>query len=76
MAFSVCCWPETAGSATRRQMGTVFGLALLAMTFALTGCGDGKKVGTPVGTYTVVVTATGTGGAALTHVTNLTLTVQ
>ena len=61
---------------TRRQMATVFGLVLLAITLTLTGCGDSRAVGTPAGSYTVMVTATGTGNTTPTHITNLTLVVQ
>ncbi len=64
----------------RRQMAIVLGVLLLVMVFSLVGCGgttsSAHSSGTPAGTYTVVVTATGTGGGAPTHSMNLTLIVQ
>ena len=68
-----------AGSGTkraRRHTGIVLGVVLLGMVFALVGCADDHTVGTPPGTFTVMVTATGTGSTTPTHLTNLTLVVQ
>jgi hypothetical protein len=69
------------GKHNRRQMAIVLGVLLLAMIFTLAGCSTGPSspggsAGTPAGTYTVVVTATGTGSNAPTHTMNLTLIVQ
>ncbi len=64
----------------RRQMAIILGVLLLVMVFSLVGCGGTTSAahssGTPAGTYTVVVTATGTGNGAPTHSMNLTLIVQ
>jgi hypothetical protein len=71
----------------RRQMAIVLGILLLVMMFTLVGCsgssstsggnnGGGGTLGTPAGTYTVAVTATGTGSSAPTNTMNLTLIVQ
>ncbi len=50
------------------------------MMVTVVGCDNGssKKAapGTPAGSYTVVVTSTGTGTAAPTHSVNLTMIVQ
>lgn len=58
----------------RRQTGVALGLLLLAI-LALAGCGS-TIAGTPTGSYTVTVAATGTGVNAPTQTTNLTLVVQ
>jgi hypothetical protein len=57
----------------RRQMAIVLGILLLAMMFSLVGCsgggsssggnGGGGTPGTPAGSYTVQLTATGTAGS-------------
>jgi FG-GAP-like repeat len=67
----------------RRQNDIVLGILLLVIPFTLIGCGGSGSssgprgsAGTPAGTYTVVVTATGTGGSAPTHSMNLTLVVH
>ena len=67
----------------RRQMAIVIGILLVVMTLVLVGCGGSVSKsgpsgspGTPAGTYTVVVTATGTGNSAPSHTLNLTLIVQ
>jgi hypothetical protein len=67
----------------RRQISVALGIMLLVMTFALVGCsststpaGTSANAGTPAGTYTVMVTSTGTGASAPTHNLNITLVVQ
>jgi hypothetical protein len=55
-------------------------LFLLAVGFAMNGCGGGSPgggAGTPVGTYNLTVTGTFTASTVtLTHIANLTLVVQ
>lgn len=72
------------GGKKRRSLGSL-GILLLLMTFTLLGCGGssasstpvvGGSSGTPAGSYTVTVTATGTGSTAINHALNLTLIVQ
>ena len=67
----------------RRQKAILLGIMLLVMAFALIACGGSTSrsgpsgsAGTPAGTYTVVVTATGTGNSAPSHSLNLTLVVN
>jgi hypothetical protein len=67
----------------RRQMAIVLGTALLVTMFSLLGCGGSNSTpittgtpGTPAGSYTIAVTATGTGSSSPTHSMNLTLVVQ
>ena len=64
----------------QRRAGVVLGAMLLLMMVTVVGCDNGssKKAapGTPAGSYTVVVTSTGTGAAAPTHSVNLTMIVQ
>ena len=65
----------------QRRAGVVLGMMLLLMMITAVGCdNDGRQEGldsaTPAGSYTVVVTSTGTGTAAPTHSVNLTMIVQ
>jgi hypothetical protein len=72
----------------RRKLMTWFGLLLVVTALvALMACGGGgggsttsppvPKPGTPAGTYTITVTGiSGSGSAAVTHLTQITLTVQ
>jgi len=67
----------------RRQMAIVLGMALLLTMFSLVGCGGSNSTpittgtpGTPAGSYTIAITATGTGSNSPTHSMNVTLVVQ
>jgi len=61
-----------AWAATRRTRKLAFGFGVLSL-LALTGCSGPPHGGTPVGSYTVTVTAT---SGSLTHPTNFTLNVN
>jgi hypothetical protein len=73
-------------SKKRRHMVVVLGILLLIMMFTMLGCGgsgssstsnQGTSVpGTPAGSYTVTVVATGSGSGAPSHTMNVTLVVQ
>jgi FG-GAP-like repeat len=66
------------------QMGILLRVVLLSMMVTLVGCGGSSTStppptgtpGTPAGTYTVAVIATGTGNTAPSHTVNVTLIVQ
>ena len=64
----------------QRRAGVVLGATLLLMMVTVVGCDNESTTkaatGTPAGSYTVVVTSTGTGTAAPTHSVNLTMIVQ
>lgn len=65
------------GKRHRRRSTIMLGLLLLAMITFFTACGDDRVIpGSPKGTYTVMVTASGTGIHLPTHTVSLTLTVQ
>ena len=70
-----------------RWMGVVLGIVILGMMFSLVGCGGSSnnpppvtKPGTPTGSYTIQITATGTagsnGGNTSAHNVSVGLTVQ
>ncbi len=75
-------------SKKRRHMAVVLGILLLVMMITMLGCGGsgssnsgnsnhGASVpGTPAGSYTITVVATGSGTGAPTHSMNVTLVVQ
>jgi len=75
-----------AGSWKKKHMGIMLGVVVLGMMIMMPGCGGGSSTtpppntGTPPGTYTVTVTASGTagtnGGNTAAHPLNVTLTVQ
>lgn len=73
-----------AGPKRSRRQTIVLGMILFAMMFSFVGCsgsssstGSNPSVpGTPSGTYSVTVTATGNGTSAPTHTMNVTLVVQ
>jgi subtilase family serine protease len=69
------------GIPSRRKWAALLGLALLAIAVTAIGCGGGgssRVVANDPRTYLVTVTGTGTtsGGTALTHATNVSLTVH
>jgi hypothetical protein len=69
------------GIPSRRKWAALLGLALLAIAVTAIGCGGGgssRVVANDPRTYIVTVTGTGTtsGGTALTHSTNVSLTVH
>ncbi len=72
------------GMGRKRRMAVILGLLILAMTFTMLACGGSSNSstnntgtpGTPAGSYTVTVTASGTGSTAPTHTMNVTLIVQ
>jgi subtilase family serine protease len=69
------------GIPSRRKWAALLGLALLAIAVTAIGCGGGgssRVVANDPRTYIVTVTGTGTtsGGTALTHATNVSLTVH
>jgi len=76
-------WRKKSG----RRLGIILTLVALGMMLTLVGCGGSSSnntqttvPGTPTGSYTVTVTATGTagtnGGSTAAHPVNVTLTVQ
>jgi hypothetical protein len=71
----------------RRLLGIMLGIVIVTMMISLVGCGGSSNnhhstiiPGTPAGSYTVTVTATGTagsyGGSTSDHVMTITLAVQ